>query len=478
MTIKALKTKEKKTLLSVIKEQSDNGKTILEFDELKRMISMNCTNSETAEELFSLMHKGKIAVRSSKRNPDELQIKYLEKPTKSQTNSEIMNCINSYLLYFQLFKRTGREDYNRVTKGRYSKLNLTHLIEKHKLKPSEINILIKTIQGYINGMSPSHLSEMSLSPSEFLSASRDIRTDKHKLIKNRLLNYRIDMDGISISTILTRETLDNLLLKDSGVSVESQKQHHHLYDLIPHASIEEKEVLYSEDSTDFFNDVTEITKSCKRDDNISVLLYGPSGTGKTEFAYQLAKKTNSDIMQMDFPQISSKWIGETEKNIKQVFAKYTEYTKQSERRTILLINEADGLMNRRVSISQSNDIHANQNQTQLLERLESFKGIVIATTNLFQNIDEAFHRRFLFKQKIDFPPSSVKLKALSDSIIKNYLQDATLIKIINSNWSIAQLRNCEYKVAMIAKIRTISESTVLNLLKEDGLINERKQIGF
>ena len=135
-------------------------------------------------------------------------------------------------------------------------------------------------------------------------------------------------------------------------------------------------------------------------------------------------------------------------------------------------------MNKRVGITQSNDIHANQNQTQMLERLEAFKGIVIATTNIFQNIDEAFHRRFLFKQKIDFPTSSVKLKAIKDSIIINFIEESSLTSIVDSTWSIAQLRNCENKIAMISKIRQVNGNSVMNILKEEGLIEERKQIGY
>jgi hypothetical protein len=478
MTTKALKTKEKKTLLNIIKEESENGKTTIEFNDLKRVLPFSRNNSETEVELFNLMQNGKILILSSKRNPDELQIKYLEKATKSESFSKIINCIDSFLLFFRLFKKLDRHDFERITNGRFSKLNLMKIIEKHDLKRIEIKILVKTIKGYINGMSPIHLSDMSLLPSEFLIASKEIITEKHKLIKNKLLAYRIDVDGISISTMLTRETLDNLILIDSTKSLEPKRQQHHLYELIPYSSIPSKKVLYSENISEFFQDITEITKFSKKDDNISLLLYGPSGTGKTEFAYQLALNTNSDIMQMDFPQITSKWIGETEKNIKQVFAKYAEHLKRSERKIILLINEADGLMNKRVGIIQSNDIHANQNQTQMLERLEAFKGIVIATTNIFQNIDEAFHRRFLFKQKIDFPTSSIKLKAIKDSIIINFIEESLLKSIVDSTWSIAQLRNCENKIAMISKIREVNGNSVINILKEEGLIEDRKRIGY
>jgi hypothetical protein len=227
MTTKALKTKEKTTLLNIIKEESENGKTTIEFNDLKRVLPFSRNNSETEVELFNLMQNGKILILSSKRNPDELQIKYLEKATKSESFSKIINCIDSFLLFFRLFKKLDRHDFERITNGRFSKLNLMKIIEKHDLKRIEIKILIKTIKGYINGMSPIHLSDMSLLPSEFLIASKEIITEKHKLIKNKLLAYRIDVDGISISTMLTRETLDNLILIDSTKSLKPKRQQHH-----------------------------------------------------------------------------------------------------------------------------------------------------------------------------------------------------------------------------------------------------------
>ena len=91
MTTKALKTKEKKTLLNIIKEESENGKTTIEFNDLKRVLPFSRNNSETEVELFNLMQNGKILILSSKRNPDELQIKYLEKATKSESFSKIIN---------------------------------------------------------------------------------------------------------------------------------------------------------------------------------------------------------------------------------------------------------------------------------------------------------------------------------------------------------------------------------------------------
>lgn len=214
------------------------------------------------------------------------------------------------------------------------------------------------------------------------------------------------------------------------------------------------------------------------DANISLLLYGPPGTGKTEFAYQLARQTGADIMQLDFSQLHSKWIGETEKNIRMVFSDYQKRLENTERPIILLMNEADGLMNRRVTVSTSNDIFSNQVQSQLLEILEEFKGILVATTNLYKNIDEAFHRRFLFRCQINNPEYEVRKRLLEDSLLKRYLSARSTQKLLSVSWSAAQLKNMDYKVEQLGSLEELNEQSVLELLEQDGLLKEVSAIGF
>jgi hypothetical protein len=144
---------------------------------------------------------------------------------------------------------------------------------------------------------------------------------------------------------------------------------------------------------------------------ITALLHGFPGTGKTETAFQLAKETNREIVKVDISQSKSMWFGESEKIIKRLFTNYKRYAKDCERKPILLFNEADAIISKRKDIGLSNtDQTENTIQNILLEELERFDGIFIATTNLVKNLDSAFERRFLFKIEFLKPEISVKAK--------------------------------------------------------------------
>lgn len=118
------------------------------------------------------------------------------------------------------------------------------------------------------------------------------------------------------------------------------------------------------------------------------LFYGPPGTGKTLAATLLGKRNDMDVYRVDLSMIVSKYIGETEKNLAQVF------DMAENRRWILFFDEADALFGKRTSTTTSNDRHANQEVAFLLQRIEDFPGTVILATNLKSNLDEAFLRRF------------------------------------------------------------------------------------
>jgi SpoVK/Ycf46/Vps4 family AAA+-type ATPase len=118
------------------------------------------------------------------------------------------------------------------------------------------------------------------------------------------------------------------------------------------------------------------------------LFHGHSGTGKTLAATLLGKATGMPVYRIDLSAIVSKYIGETEKNLSRLFQK-AEY-----RGWILFFDEADALFGKRTQVQQSHDRYANQEVAFLLQRLETYPGLVILASNLKSNIDEAFLRRF------------------------------------------------------------------------------------
>jgi len=118
------------------------------------------------------------------------------------------------------------------------------------------------------------------------------------------------------------------------------------------------------------------------------LFYGPPGTGKTLTASLIGKAVNADVYRIDLSMVVSKYIGETEKNLANVF------DQAQNKNWILFFDEADALFGKRTQASSSNDRHANQEISYLLQRVEEFPGVVILATNLKANIDQAFSRRF------------------------------------------------------------------------------------
>ena len=140
------------------------------------------------------------------------------------------------------------------------------------------------------------------------------------------------------------------------------------------------------------------------------LFYGDPGSGKTETVLQLARQTGRDIMQVNISQIKSCWVGESEKNIKALFDEYRDIVGRSEKTPILLFNEADAIINKRQEgAERAVDKMENSIQNIILQEMENLDGIMIATTNLAQNMDKAFERRFLYKIKFEKPTLEARM---------------------------------------------------------------------
>ena len=147
------------------------------------------------------------------------------------------------------------------------------------------------------------------------------------------------------------------------------------------------------------------------------LFYGAPGTGKTETVLQLARQTGRDILQVDVSRIKSCWVGESEKNIKSLFDTYRDKVKKSSIAPILLFNEADAIINKRQEgAERSVDKMENSIQNIILQEMENLDGILIATTNLAQNMDKAFERRFLYKIKFEKPTLEARMHIWQEMI--------------------------------------------------------------
>jgi SpoVK/Ycf46/Vps4 family AAA+-type ATPase len=148
---------------------------------------------------------------------------------------------------------------------------------------------------------------------------------------------------------------------------------------------------------------------------INVLLYGCPGTGKTETVLQLCKEMGRNILQVNISEMKSKWFGDSEKIVSRVFKQYEKMVKESKMTPILLFNEADAVLSKRLTLNDNNATGQTENAVQniLLQAFEENEGIIICTTNLTDNLDAAFSRRFLFKVEFTNPDLATRTKLVN-----------------------------------------------------------------
>jgi hypothetical protein len=213
---------------------------------------------------------------------------------------------------------------------------------------------------------------------------------------------------------------------------------------------------------------------------ITCILHGPSGTGKTASVYELARKRKMDILHVDFANIRDKYVGESEKRLKAVFDEFKTARKRLNRIPILLFNEADALLGNRIAVSDSVDQMNNSMQNILLEQLEQFDGILMATTNLLENMDGAFDRRFLFKVRFERPDVACR-KAIWKSKLPT-LKQSEAVQLSQLDLSGAQIENVTRKLTMMEVVegKQITFQAILQLANEEASAENsgNARIGF
>ena len=144
--------------------------------------------------------------------------------------------------------------------------------------------------------------------------------------------------------------------------------------------------------------------------SLTFLLYGPPGTGKTELALQLARGSGRSVLQADVAKLTGSYVGESERNYRGLFLVYRFAALVMDPAPVLLLNEADAFMSSRVQVKRSNDKYENNIQAVIIEEMESFEGLLVATTNNAANFDDAYDRRFLLKLEVGLPDAATRLR--------------------------------------------------------------------
>lgn len=289
-------------------------------------------------------------------------------------------------------------------------------------------------------------------------AKAELRSGTHELIRHRLIEHR-NANGIADTSRyqLTAEAKRTLLGEMKLFDTEEK-----LSDVLVHESLTPKKLFYpqpiqgqvSELMTFFtpeeYNRIRQRMHERGFRHGFACLFYGGPGTGKTETVYQMARQTGRDIMVVDVPQIKSKWVGDSEKNIKALFDRYRDMVKRAKVAPILLFNEADAIIStRKTGACNAVDKMENTLQNIILQEMENLDGIMIATTNLEGNLDAAFERRFLYKIRFDKPDSAVRSKIWKQMIPELSPQEATTLATAH-DFSGGQIENIARKHAIHA----------------------------
>ena len=328
---------------------------------------------------------------------------------------------------------------------------------------------------------------------EFALVKSQMRAGSNELMFHGLLEFTCN-NGIADTNSFTLTTKARTeLLASVNIQVKEEK----LSGVIQAESIAAKELYYTAKVSKQVNKLhgflnqekykvlVERMKERYNRCGLTCLMYGGPGAGKTETVYQLARQTGRDVMAIEVPQIKSKWVGDSEKNIKAVFDKYRAIVAKAKVAPILLFNEADAIIGiRKTGAQNAVDKMENSIQNIILQEMETLNGIMIATTNLSENLDSAFERRFLYKIEFERPDADVRehiwhamLPELDDNECKTLAE--------GFDFSGGQIENVARKFAINGILDDLEQTDRLaeltTLCREERIndtLTERRRVGF
>lgn len=286
------------------------------------------------------------------------------------------------------------------------------------------------------------LNDVYFKAKDRLKVARQMMNSEHQLIKKSFIVANNAEYFNDVELELTTEMKKELLGEDYELFMV-EKMNSSI--ILQPENIQEKQMFYDgetlkdlrmlenclEDSK--FRSMQQRMQSKGLPKGMNILFYGVPGTGKTETVMQLARKTGRGILSVDIANCKTKWYGESQKLVKRVFEDYRAVSGNLERKPILLFNEADALFSKRTDITSSTSQTDNAIQNIILDEMEHFDGILMATTNMLDNFDGAFLRRFLFKLKFNEPGLEAKMNIWKSKV--EWLTDEQL-KVLASKYNL------------------------------------------
>ncbi|EAH5535945.1 ATP-binding protein [Campylobacter jejuni] len=504
------------------------------LEDLKKLIERGFVNQNSS--FFKSLENNKtqtltLALLQSELSLSEYFLEFLE--AKPRLNFEKQEAYADYLEYLkdefariQLYERLSfiqKSAYNSEIK------NQIKLYEKHikeRLKKSKFyNVLADIFKEYNlehkeqiiflallkEEYALSNESSISREMNSLLSLISENDLERHKnkklLQENAPLLNLIEYDeylnafgDISKSFFIIDEILQRIInfepKQSKKIKIESVLKDQDIFELIePSADI--NDIIMPENTKELLENILKQQDKkvlerlhswgIKSNKNIEakIIFYGPAGTGKTMSALAMAKSMKKSVLSFDCSKILSKWVGESEQNVRKIFDTYKNIVQTCKQSPILLLNEADQFLSTRVDGSSGSDKMHNQMQNIFLEQIERFSGVIIATTNFLESLDSAFSRRFDYKIEFKKPDFKDRLKIWEKFLPKKALFEKDFDINILSNYELsgAQIlmvvKNTALKVAVsqdgVFKMQDFIESIQKEL---NSSFDKSKIVGF
>ncbi|MCH5239582.1 MAG: ATP-binding protein [Muribaculaceae bacterium] len=318
---------------------------------------------------------------------------------------------------------------------------------------------------------------------------KELRKGESELFRYKLIEY-VNEEGLARTDCfkLTDFAKETLLpeFKESKIG-KSQKN------LIQYSTLPEKELIYNQEektsireltsilSVERFKGVRERLEKAGMRKGFCCLFYGAPGTGKTETVFQIARQTGRNIMKVDVDKVKSCWVGESEKNIKSLFDRYRSICNNSDLAPILLFNEADAVLGvRKEGANGAVDKMENSIQNIILQEMESLEGIMIATTNLTNNLDKAFERRFLYKVRYEKPTIEAR-KKIWEIMLPGISPESAQTLASKFDMSGGEIENIARKHtvnAILSGDETINIDKISDLCRKERINAKIHRVGF
>lgn len=504
------------------------------LEDLKKLIERGFVNQNSS--FFKSLENNKtqtltLALLQSELSLSEYFLEFLE--AKPRLNFEKQEAYADYLEYLkdefariQLYERLSfiqKSAYNSEIK------NQIKLYEKHikeRLKKSKFyNVLADIFKEYNlehkeqiiflallkEEYALSNESSISREMNSLLSLISENDLERHKnkklLQENAPLLNLIEYDeylnafgDISKSFFIIDEILQRIInfepKQSKKIKIESVLKDQDIFELIE-PSTDINDIIMPENTKELLENILKQQDKkvlerlhswgIKSNKNIEakIIFYGPAGTGKTMSALAMAKSMKKSVLSFDCSKILSKWVGESEQNVRKIFDTYKNIVQTCKQSPILLLNEADQFLSTRVDGSSGSDKMHNQMQNIFLEQIERFSSVIIATTNFLESLDSAFSRRFDYKIEFKKPDFKDRLKIWEKFLPKKALFEKDFDINILSNYELsgAQIlmvvKNTALKVAVskdgVFKMQDFIESIQKEL---NSSFDKSKIVGF